>query len=248
MRGDAMAEPGSEHLDEHGSLVVTIDGPAGSGKSSVARSLAERMGLSVLDTGAMYRAASLATLRHGLDPADGRAVADLLAKLGIEVDLDRSPPVVLLDGKAVGDELRSTEVESIVSTVAAQPEIRRALANAQRAVAQAHPRIVTEGRDQGSVVFPDADVRFYVTASAETRARRRQEQLEAEGRHEDPALVLQRIIQRDKLDRSRPDSPLVKPEGAIEVLTDDLSFEQVVDRLESEVRRVLELPAEGSSS
>ena len=234
--GDATSDPGHGRVDATQPLIVTIDGPAGSGKSSVAQALADRLGLSVLDTGAMYRTAALACLREGVDPADGATIANLVGTLGIEVDFGRTPPEVRLGGVPVGDAIRSTEVESIVSVVAAQPEVREALVTVQRQVARAHPRLVTEGRDQGSVVFPNAAVRFFLTASAENRAARRQAQLEAEGRHEDPEGVLRRIRDRDRIDENRPDSPLVNPEGAIEVQTDTLGFEEVVDRLEQVVR------------
>ena len=237
MQVDTTSDSGSGGSEPIRPLIVTIDGPAGSGKSSVAQSLADRLGLSVLDTGAMYRTAALACLREGVDPSDGPAIADLLDRFRIEIDFNHAPPEVRLGGTAVGDAIRSTEVESIVSTVAAQPEVRTAMVKAQRSVARSHPRIVTEGRDQGSVVFPKAAVRFFLTASAETRAARRQAQLEAEGRHEDPNQVLKRIRERDRLDESRPDAPLVKPDGAIVVLTDDLSFDEVVDRLEDAVRQ-----------
>lgn len=223
-----------------GSLIITIDGPAGSGKTSAARGLAERLGLSVLDTGAMYRTAALISLREGLDPTDGETIAQRIAELGIEIDFNSVPPQVRLDGELVGDSIRSSDVEAIVSKVAAQPKVRQALVAAQRHIAQLHPRLVTEGRDQGSVVFPDAAVRFFLTASTGNRTNRRQSQVEAAGGHIDASEVRSGIEKRDHLDETRPDGPLVKPRGAIEIDTDALSLQEVVDRLAAEVKRHVE--------
>ena len=220
-----------------GSLIITIDGPAGSGKTSAARGLAESLGLSVLDTGAMYRTAALITLREGIDPTDGAVIAQRVAKLGIEIDFSATPPRVRLGGELVGDSIRSRDVEAIVSKVAAQPEVRTALVAAQRNIAHQHPRLVTEGRDQGSVVFPDAAVRFFLTASTDNRTERRSAEVKAKGGDVDVSEVRSGIEQRDHLDTSRPDGPLVRPKGAIEIDTDNLSLEEVVDRLRAEVER-----------
>jgi len=222
-------------VSHDGSLIITIDGPAGSGKTSAARGVAQRLGLSVLDTGAMYRTAALIALREGIDPGDGATIAARIQALGINIDFTTTPPQVRLDGEGVGEEIRSSEVESIVSEVSAQPEVRRALVQVQRDVARQHPRIVTEGRDQGSVVFPDALVRFFLTASTGNRAHRRSEQVEAGGGHADEKAIRRAIEARDHLDASRKDAPLVRPEGAIEVDTDDLTLEDVIDRLVAEV-------------
>jgi cytidylate kinase len=219
------------------SLIITIDGPAGSGKTSAARGVAQHLGLSVLDTGSMYRTAALLALREGIDPSDGKTIAARVAELGIEVDFSTAPPEVRLDGICVGDSIRTTEVEAIVSEVAAQPEVRTALVEAQRGISRQHPRLVTEGRDQGSVVFPDAAVRFFLTATAARRAYRRCSQVEARGGHAEEASVRKGIEQRDHLDASRPDGPLVRPEGAIEIDTDKLSLQEVVLRIVSEVQR-----------
>ena len=179
---DSVRDAGDPDRADSSRLIVTIDGPAGTGKSSVARMVATRVGLTVLDTGAMYRAAALLTLRLKIDPKDGVQIAEAIGVHRIEMDFDVEPANVLLDGDDPGDEIRGSEVESIVSVVAAHPEVRQRLVAVQRAIATSHSRLVTEGRDQGSVVFPDADARFFLTASSGVRAKRRVNQLRAMGR------------------------------------------------------------------
>ena len=212
-------------------LIVTIDGPAGTGKSSVARAVADRVGLFVLDTGAMYRGVAWLALGLGIDPNDQHAVVAALDAHSIDLDVSRRPARILVGGEDPGEALRSAEVEGVVSVVAALPEVRSRLVELQRQIADRHPRLVTEGRDQGSAVFPDATLRFYLTATAGIRADRRVAQREAEGRIVDRAEILASMEARDRLDRSRADAPLVKPDGAIEIDTDDLSLEEVVDRI-----------------
>lgn len=228
------------------SLVVTIDGPAGTGKSTVARRLAESLGLEVLDTGAMYRAASLVAVRTGVDPADEAAVLAALDRHPVDVDTSESPFRITIEGDDPGDAIRGPEVEAIVSIVAALPGVRARLVQLQRAVGSRSPRLVTEGRDQGSVVFPDATVRFYLTASAETRADRRVSQIRARGDEADREAILAGIESRDRLDASRRDAPLVRPEGAVVVDTDRLGLDDVVERLLAEVRTRVEVDGDAA--
>ena len=218
-------------------FIVTIDGPAGTGKSTVAHRLAKRLGLEFLDTGAMYRAAALAARERGIDPADGVQVAALVRDLDLRFDWTRDPPVLLVDGIAVGERIRTPEITRDVSLVASNGDVRAAMVEAQRDIAAAHPRLVTEGRDQGSVVFPDAHVRIYLDARPEIRARRRVEQLRAKGIVCDEAEVLAQIISRDRMDSTRRDGPLVRPRGADEIDTSDIEIDEVIDRLEEIVRR-----------
>jgi cytidylate kinase len=236
LAGDAVQAP---------RLVITIDGPAGTGKSTVAERLAAGLGLEVLDTGAMYRAVSLAAVRDGADPADETAVLSVLDRHSIDVDTTSSPFLITIDGTSPGRALRGPEVEAVVSIIAAHPQVRARLVELQRAVAARHPRLVTEGRDQGSVVFPDATIRFYLTASARTRAERRVMQIQEHGGRAGIAEIQAGIESRDRLDASRADAPLIRPDGAIEVDTDELSLDAVVERMFGEVRERLESPRDG---
>ena len=213
------------------SFIVTIDGPAGTGKSTVAHSLAKRLGLEFLDTGAMYRAVALEALDRGIDPSDGVLVAELLRGIDLAFDWKSAPPELFVSGRAVGDRIRTPEVTRAVSVVASNPAVRAEMVRAQRAIAARHPRLVTEGRDQGSVVFPDADVRIYLDARPEVRARRRVEQLALKGIVTEESEVLAQILERDRSDSSRVDGPLVCPRGAIVVDTSDIDVPEVIERL-----------------
>jgi cytidylate kinase len=218
-------------------FIVTIDGPAGTGKSTVAHRLAKRLGLEFLDTGAMYRAAALSALEQGIDPADGPRVAELVRDMELRFDWTRDPPDLLVDGRSVGERIRTQEVTRAVSAVASNAAVRAAMVDAQRTIAALHPRLVTEGRDQGSVVFPDADVRIYLDAHPEVRARRRVEQLRVKGIETTESEVLAQIIERDRMDSTRRDGPLVRPTGAEIVDTSAIDIDAVIDRLEEIVRR-----------
>jgi cytidylate kinase len=220
-------------------IIITIDGPAGSGKSTVAHRLAERLGLEFLDTGAMYRAAALLALEQGIEPNDGPRLADAVRTASLAFDWTTDPPRLLMGGRDVSRRIRDMDVSSIVSIVAALSEVRAILVGEQRRVADEHPRLVTEGRDQGSVVFPDAPLRFFLDADAAVRARRRLAQLAESGTHVEESAVVNDIRERDRIDSTRADGPLTRPKGAIEIDTSDLSIEQVVDRLESIAREEL---------
>ena len=218
------------------SLVITIDGPAGTGKSSVANRLAQRLGLEFLDTGAMYRAAALLAIELGLSPDGGHALAEAIGREPPRFDWKASPPRLLLGNRDVSDRIRDADVTGIVSRVAACPEVRRQMVAWQRAAAMSHPRLVTEGRDQGSVVFPDAPLRIYLDADPQVRARRRAEQLRAAGRAADESEILRGILERDRIDSGRSEGPLRVPEGAERVDTSALDLDGVVGRLEALAR------------
>ena len=213
-------------------VIITIDGPAGTGKSTVAHLLAGRLGVDFLDTGAMYRAAALVALEGRIDPGDGPALAAAVAELDLHFDWRRDPPRIMVGDRDISRRIRDLDVAEVVSIVAAQAELRSVLVEQQRRIAADHPRLVTEGRDQGSVVFPDAGARFYLDADIEVRANRRARQLIAAGMDVDHEQIAQGIIERDRIDSSRSDGPLIRPQGAIAVDTSELTAEQVVDELE----------------
>jgi cytidylate kinase len=220
--------------------VITIDGPAGTGKSTVARALARELGLDFLDTGAMYRAAALLALRHGVPVDHTESLLPLVLAADIHFDWTVDPPRILLAGEDVHDLIRAPSVTAIVSPIAANPELRRHMVAKQRIIAFQHPRLVTEGRDQGSVAFPDAFMKFYLDASPEIRAHRRTEELRAKGERPDEPQVLADIIERDRSDSARADGALVRPRDAIVIDTGALDIAGVVGELTAAVRRKLE--------
>lgn len=215
-------------------MIVTIDGPAGAGKTSAARELARRLGFAFLDTGAMYRAVALAALRRGVDLADAQAVADLARSLRIELEGSR----VLLEGEDVSRAIRTAEITRLTHYAADNPGVRAHLVALQRRMA-AQGNFVTEGRDQGTVAFPDAECKIFLTASPEERARRRQLDLAARGEQHSFDDVLAEQNLRDLRDASRTVGPLRQAADAIVVVTDGLTPEQVVERLEKLVRERL---------
>lgn len=200
-------------------VIVAIDGPAGAGKSTVGRAVAERLGLQYLDTGAMYRAVTFAALRRGIDPTDESDVASLAGT--IEMTLDGS--TVIVDGVDATVEIRGREVTAAVSAVAANSRVRAELVRRQRSWVAEHGGGVVEGRDIGSVVFPDATLKLYVTASPRVRAERRV--AEIGGNVDD---VEASIIERDRKDSTRADSPLMESSDAIVVDTTGSSVDEVV--------------------
>jgi cytidylate kinase len=236
MTRDAHSDPGGAPALKPGErLIITIDGPAGTGKSSVARTLANRLGLEFLDTGAMYRAAAALAIDRGIPADDARAIVDSLEHAEIRFDWTTDPPTLLADGVSVMGRIRSQDVTAVVSPISGIPELRRIMVDMQRRIGEDHPRLVTEGRDQGSVVFPDADVKFYLFATPDVRARRRAEQLRELGQSADVERLKTEIIERDRSDSTRRDGPLSCPQGAIRVDTSDLTFEQVLSVLEEHV-------------
>jgi cytidylate kinase len=215
-------------------MIVTIDGPAGAGKSSAAKALARRLGFEFLDTGAMYRAVALAALRAGLDLHDHAALARLVASL----TLDMPPGRVLLGGEDVTVSIRTPDVTAATSPVADSKPVRQHLVGLQRAIA-AGRNMVCEGRDQGTVVFPDAACKFFLKADPVERARRRQREMEARGEAVDFEAVLRAQQERDRRDAARDLAPMVPAADAILLDSTHLTLAQVVDLMEGEVRRCL---------
>jgi CMP/dCMP kinase len=209
---------------------ITLDGPSGTGKSSVARAVAARLGAAYLDTGAMYRAATVAVLDAGVDPADAEAVAAVVAAARIEVGTTAGEEVVQVDGVDVAVRIRSAEVTRAVSPVSAVPAVRRQLVDQQRALVAAAGAVVVEGRDIGTVVLPDATLKIYLTAAPEVRAERRAMQLGLREPEEIAALAAD-LRRRDEHDSSRADSPLRPAADAIIVDSTDLDREAVVARV-----------------
>jgi cytidylate kinase len=209
---------------------ITLDGPSGTGKSSVARGVAARLEAAYLDTGAMYRAATVAVLDAGVDPEDAVAVARTVATARIEVGTEAGVELVQVDGVDVAARIRGVEVTRNVSAVSAVPAVRRQLVDQQRALVAAADAVVVEGRDIGTVVLPDATLKIYLTAAPEVRAERRAGQLGITDPAEIDALAHD-LRRRDEYDSSRADSPLRPADDAIVVDSTDLDQQGVVERI-----------------
>jgi cytidylate kinase len=212
-------------------VVVAVDGPAGTGKSSVSRGLARALQARYLDTGAMYRIVTLAVLRGGIDPSDQAAVAAAAAPVKLSVGRDPDEDRSYLDGENVSTEIRGNEVTLAVSAVSSVPAVRSRLVDLQRTLAQGPGSVVVEGRDIGTVVLPDADVKIFLTASAETRARRRNDQNVAAGLPDDYDGVLADVRRRDHLDSTRAVSPLRAASDALVVDTSEMTEPEVITHL-----------------
>lgn len=219
------------------SLVVAIDGPAGTGKSSVSKGLARALGARYLDTGAMYRIVTLAVLRAGVDPLDAEAVEKVASTVQLSVGYDPDEVSCYLAGEDVSAEIRGEEVTRAVSAVSSVPAVRERLVALQRAMAEGRGGVVVEGRDVGTVVLPGAPVKIFLTASAETRAKRRNDQNVASGLSGDYEGVLADVRRRDHLDSTRPVSPLRAATDAMVVDTSDMTEAQVIAHLLELVRQ-----------
>ncbi len=212
-------------------MIITIDGPAGSGKSTAARNLAAKLNIAYLDTGATYRAATLAALKAGVDLEDEQALERIVRDMKLQMKSEPDGVHVFLAGQDVTREIRSAAVTDKAHHIATLPAVRKILVALQRRLGCQLGEFVAEGRDQGSVVFPDADLKFYLVAAPEARARRRYEEMRAAGEDAKLDEVLDAILQRDRRDRSRDIAPLVKPAGAIELDTTDNTMEQTAEQL-----------------
>ena len=212
-------------------IVVAIDGPAGTGKSSVSKGLAQALEARYLDTGAMYRMVTLAVLRAGIEPTDAQAVGRIVSTVQMSVDYDPDGDRYFLAGENVSAEIRGDAVTQAVSAVSSVPAVRTRLVDLQRHMVNGGGNVVVEGRDIGTVVLPDAPVKIFLTASAETRARRRNDQNVASGLPDDYDGVLVDVLRRDHLDSTRTVSPLRAASDAVIVDTSDMTEDEVITHL-----------------
>ncbi len=217
-------------------LIVTIDGPAASGKSTVARTLAQRIEAHFLDTGAMYRAVTYAALQAGLDLADSQDVLQEVERHSFTFEATDDGMTVTLDGVVIDQAIRDPNVTAQIRHIANAPAIRSVLVDWQRRFARDHERIVTEGRDQGTVAFPQAQVKIFLTADPRERAQRRHAELLKQGKEGSLESILQAVIARDHSDQTREVGALRPAEDAVHVDTTGLTIEQVVDRIETVVK------------
>jgi cytidylate kinase len=211
-------------------FVITIDGPAASGKSTVARLLAEKLGVSFLDTGAMYRTVILAAMQAGVDISDETQLMDTLEGHRFQFKAEKGKTAAYINGENVTEQIRSPEVTANVRYVASSGKLREKLVEMQRQFANGKKKVVTEGRDQGTVAFPDADVKFFLKADPSERARRRQAELKATGCTESLEQTQKAIEERDISDKGRTIGPLKPADDAIIIDTTDLNLEEVVQK------------------
>ncbi len=217
-------------------MIVTVDGPAGSGKSTTAQALSRRLDLAYLDTGAMYRAVTWKVLQSGIDPEDGAAVTGIAENISLEIEIREDGPVLIVDGIPAGSEIRGPEVSEAVSPVSAHPGVRREMVRFQRKIGN-RGGIVAEGRDTGSTVFPFAHVKIYLIADMEARIERRVSQLRQMGITQTGDEIRGNLVRRDEIDSGREHSPLVRPVGAFTVDTSGITIEEQVSIIEEIVRK-----------
>jgi cytidylate kinase len=218
-------------------LVIAIDGPSGAGKSTVARLLAERLGYIYIDTGAMYRAIGWKAQREGIDPADEEMLAELCARTEVTIKKDNKDPRFFVDGIDVGGEIRTPEMGMMASAVSKSPAVRARLLTLQRDLG-INGGVVMDGRDIGTVVFPDADMKFYLDASAEERGRRRYLELKAKGMDVDHARITREIEERDRQDSGREIAPLRRADNALLIDSSAMSVDEVLNKMISEIAKV----------
>jgi len=212
-------------------LVITIDGPAASGKSTAARLLARKLGVSFLDTGAMYRAVTLAAMQDGVDLNDEKKLLSVTKTHEFQFSVKDDKMTVCIDGTDITEQIRNPQVTANARFIASAPKVRDKLVQMQRQFAESQKKIVTEGRDQGTLAFEDADIKFYLTADLAERARRRQAELRIKSGCESLEQIQKAIEERDKSDQKRAFGPLKPAEDAIVVDTTNLSIEEVVEKL-----------------
>lgn len=228
--------PRGAHGNTEQPVIITIDGPAGSGKSTTARKLAARLGIPYLDTGAMYRVVTLAALEAGVDLHDEAALTRLAHTADYRLDPGPTHIRVTLAGRDVTEDIRSMRVNDHTRYIAGSPGVRQVLIARQREIGARLGSMVTEGRDQGTAVFPDADIKFFLDAAVEKRAERRLHDLLADGEEVTLAQVLANVEERDRTDSQRPVAPLMVPPGAVRIDTSHMTIGEVLDRIVGALR------------
>lgn len=214
---------------------IAIDGPAGAGKSSISKKVASQLGYIYIDTGAMYRTVGLKAVLCGIDTTDVKGVSSILPKLDIDIRHEGVEQHIFLDGEDVSDKIRTPEISMAASNVSAIREVRAAMVELQRRLAANHD-VVMDGRDIASYVLPDAEIKIFLTASVEARAKRRYDELIAKGENVSYEEVRDDMIQRDKNDSTREASPLIIAEGATVIDTSELTFEESVEKVIEHIR------------
>jgi cytidylate kinase len=217
-------------------MIIAIDGPAASGKSTTAQKVAEKLGFTYMDTGAMYRAITLSIFLEGIDPEDSRRLQKLLDKFFLDLKWENGLLTVFLNGKDVTDDIRSAEVTKRVSAVSSLPKVREKMVAIQRSLGSRIDCVI-EGRDIGTVVFPNADWKFYITADYKSRAQRRQRDLLAIGENQSISQMIENLKIRDEKDSSRSLSPLKRAEDAIEIDTTHLTIDKQVKLIVKKIRQ-----------
>lgn len=211
-------------------FAVAVDGPAGSGKSTVAKEIAKALGILYIDTGAMYRTVGMACLKKGIDPADEGAVVASLDDLDMKIFPEAGGQRILLDGEDITSRIRTEEIGKAASSVAAYQKVREKLVEIQQGLTK-EQSVIMDGRDIGTKVLPDAEVKIYLDASVEERAKRRVGELEAQGKTADLEIIREEIAQRDYQDMHRENSPLCRAEDAVNVDTTGLDIPAVTEKL-----------------